>query len=244
MQLLKYFTIETALLAFTYARPHEPNNRLSSRQSNIATTVIAGVTVPNTPIVQAAQAYARAHSDDMTFNHVMRSWLFGAIIISKNSTLNSTIDPETHAVAAILHDLGWDNTGELVSTDKRFEVDGAIAAWAFIDSALENGTAQGWDEHRKQLVWDSIALHTDPSIFQYKQPVVKTTATGILADFQGPNSDLSHTLTWDEYYRVKDAFPRLDLGPSVSKIICGFASTKPATTYGEMIRTPVPINNF
>src|SRR6266498_5859447 len=77
MQLLKSFTIATVLLAFTDARPHEPNNRLSSRQSKIATTVIAGVMVPNTPIVQAAQAYARAHSDDMTFNHVMRSWLFG-----------------------------------------------------------------------------------------------------------------------------------------------------------------------
>ncbi|CZR56833.1 uncharacterized protein PAC_06722 [Phialocephala subalpina] len=202
-----------------------------SGPTKIPTIVIAGVTVPNTPIVQAAQVYARAHADDMTFNHIMRSWLFGAIIINKNATLSSTIEPETLAVAV------WDNTGALISTDKRFEVDGAIAAWDFIDSAVTNGTAHGWDEYRKQLVWDSIVLHTDPSIFQYKQPVVKTTATGIFADFQGPNSDLSHTLTWDEYYQVKDAFPRLDIGPSVTRIICGFARTKPATTYSKISRT-------
>ncbi|KAL5316179.1 hypothetical protein ACEPPN_017057 [Leptodophora sp. 'Broadleaf-Isolate-01'] len=230
MQLLKSFTL-AALLPLTHARPHDPYTFLSTRQNKIPTTTIAGVIVPNTPLVIAAKAYARAHSDDMTYNHVMRSWLYGSIIISKNTTLNSLIDPETHAIAAILHDLGWDNTGALISSDKRFEVDGAIAARDFVDAAVKNGTTKWWDEGRKQLVWDAIALHTDPTIFQYKEPVVKATGTGIFSDFQGPNSDLSHTLTWDEYYRVKEAFPRLDLGPSVGEIICGFARTKPATTY-------------
>lgn len=199
------------------------------------TRVIAGVTIPDTPVVRAAQAYARAHANDMTYNHVMRSWLFGAIIISRSKD-RLTIDPEVHAVAALLHDLGWDNTGELVSPDKRFEVDGAIAAWNFIESSLHNGTihSHDWDDDRKWLVWDSIALHTTPSIFAYKQPLVFLTAAGINADFHGPDSDLSGLITWDDYYQVKAAFPRLDLASGVSEIICGFARNKPATTYGRL----------
>lgn len=235
MQIFQSLNIAALLVAFTNATPlgPSPSASLSSR-IDIPITIIAGVTVPDTPLVRAAQSLARAHNEDVTYNHVMRSWLFGALIISHNPLLASTIDLETHAIAALLHDLGLDNTGALISPDKRFEVDGAIAARNFLHTAIQNGTAPqaDWDEHRIQLIWDTIALHTDPSIFRYKQPVVNFTATGIFADFQGPLSDLSGTLTWDEYYQVVDAFPRLDLGPSFEKWVCGFARSKPATTYG------------
>ena len=86
-----------------------------------------------------------------------------------------------HAISAILHDLGWDPTGALVSADKRFEVDGAIAARAFLD---REGKAEDWDARRTQLVWDSIALHATPSIAAHKEPEVQACAYGILADFQ------------------------------------------------------------
>ncbi|TVY85519.1 hypothetical protein LSUE1_G000385 [Lachnellula suecica] len=216
--------------SFTNAKPYSTSQ---GRNAIIPTTIIAGVTVPNTPIVQAAQVYARAHSDNMTFNHVMRSWLFGSIIINSNETLHNTVDPEAYAVAAILHDLGWDDTGELISEDKRFEVDGAIAARNFIESTVANGTAavHDWDEHRIQLVWDAIALHATPTISQYKQPLVSMTTAGVFTDLSGPDSDPTHTVTWEQYDRIKEEFPRLDVGPSVRKIICGFARTKPATTY-------------
>jgi hypothetical protein len=235
MQILQSFTIAALLLAFTNATPYGPSPSTStSSKPDIPTTIIAGVTVPDTPLVRAAQSLARAHNDEVTYYHVMRSWLFGVIIISHNPLLTRTIDPETHAVAALLHDLGLDNTGALISPDKRFEVDGAIAARQFLHTAIQNGTARhdDWDEHRIQLVWDAIALHTTPSLFPYKQSVVNFTATGILADFQGPMSDLSGTLTWDEFNRVNDAFPRQDLGPNFGKWACGFARSKPATTYG------------
>jgi hypothetical protein len=235
MQLLQSLTIGALLLASTNASPYGPTPSTSiSNKTNIPTTIIAGVTVPDTPLVRAAQTYARTHNDVVVYNHVMRSWLLGALIISHNPLLTQTIDPETHAIAVLLHDLGLDDTGALVSPDKRFEVDGAIAAREFIHSAIQNGTAehQHWDEHRIQLVWDAIALHTTPSLFPYKQAVVNFTATGILADFQGPFSDLSGTLTWEEFNRVKDAFPRLDLGAEFGKWACGFARSKPATTYG------------
>ncbi|QSZ33188.1 hypothetical protein DSL72_002774 [Monilinia vaccinii-corymbosi] len=234
MQIFQSLTTAALFLAFTNATPHMPiTPTWIPRSKSIRTTIIAGVTVPDTPLVRAAQSYAHAHNDDMTYNHVMRSWLFGALIISHNHLLAHTIDPETHAIAVLLHDLGIDNTGALISPDRRFEVDGAIAARNFLHTAIQNGTApqDDWDEHRIQLVWDTIALHTDPSIFRYKQPVVNFTATGIFADFRGPLSDFSGTLTWDEYNRVKDAFPRLDLGMGFRRWACGFARSKPATTY-------------
>lgn len=122
-----------------------------------------------------------------------------------------------------------------MSPDRRFEVDGAVEAWAFIEKEVANGTVDGevWDEARKWLVWDTIALHTSPQFFVYKQPLVFLTAAGINADFHGPDSDASGLLTWSDYYKVKKAFPRLDLAGGVTRIMCGFARDKPATTYGE-----------
>jgi hypothetical protein len=46
---------------------------------------------------------AREYSEDYLFNHVMRTWLFGALVISHNTTLQQTVDLEVHAIGAILH---------------------------------------------------------------------------------------------------------------------------------------------
>jgi hypothetical protein len=83
-------------------------------------------------------------------------------------------------------------------------------------------------------VWDTIALHTTPNIGMYKQPVVGLVGAGIACDFQGPNSDPTKTLTWDEYHAVVKEFPRLDLAGGVRKIFCGFVDTKPDTTIGKI----------
>ncbi|KAF2665025.1 hypothetical protein BT63DRAFT_459645 [Microthyrium microscopicum] len=194
------------------------------------TRTIAGVTVVDTDLVKAAQQYARAHSDDMTYNHVMRSWLFGVTISKKLEPFLGPVDPEAQAIAAIMHDLGWDNTGELISSDKRFEVDGAIAARAWIDKQQKDGLASNLDESKKDLIWDAIALHTTPSIAAFKQPLVQVVGAGIASDFQGPTTDPTKTLTWDEYHAVTAEFPRLDLAAGIRRILCGFAETKPQAT--------------
>lgn len=110
--------------------------------NNISTIIVAGVTVPDTPLITAAIYYARAHASDMTYNHIMRSWLFGTLILQKVAP-SGTIDLEVHSISAILHDLGWDNTGRLISKDERFEVDGAIAAKSFAEQEIKNGNAHG-----------------------------------------------------------------------------------------------------
>ena len=71
------------------------------------TRIIAGVSVPDTTIVNSTISYANQNLPTATFNHVMRSWLIGQAIINRLPSANlSAVDQEAHAVGAILHDMG------------------------------------------------------------------------------------------------------------------------------------------
>jgi hypothetical protein len=219
------------LLALSFGPAHAltiPKIDLSYRQTMPRRT-IAGVEVVDTPIVRDAHDYALNHSSEFVYKHIMRSWLFGAIIIEQNETLRNTVDLEVHAIAALLHDLGWDQTpgSPFVSEDKRFEVDGAIAAREFIQN---NQHGQEWDERRVQLVWDSIALHTQPSISNYKEQEVVTTGNGILSDFYGPELGI----TKEEYSAVLSEFPNNDMRDGFNNTVIWLCQSKPATTYGGL----------
>lgn len=72
------------------------------------TRIIAGVTVPDTPLINASIALAQDSLPENGFNHVMRAWLNGQAIINHlPSYARSVVDEEAFGVAAILHDLGW-----------------------------------------------------------------------------------------------------------------------------------------
>lgn len=193
------------------------------------TRVIANITVPDTPLIQHALDHARTHSTPGVYNHFLRSWLYGTVIASKVPAFQ-TIDKELHAIAAILHDLGWDPTGALVTSDRRFEVDGADAARAFLRSKAPN-----WDEHRLQLLWDTIALHTTPSIVRYKEVEVALTGIGIAADFSGPNNVTAPGLTWEEWNGIVETFPRTGLQGEVRGIAVHLCQTKKATTVDNWV---------
>lgn len=64
----------------------------------MATKQIAGITVPDTPLIEASTDLARKHLDDWAYNHVMRSWLFGCAIADKVILENSRCcdDPLHH----------------------------------------------------------------------------------------------------------------------------------------------------
>jgi hypothetical protein len=164
----------------------------------------------------------------MSFNHVRRSWVFGCIIASK-APLFKNVDLEVHAVSAILHDLAWDHTSIFSTKDKRFEVDGANAARDFLTQK-----APHLDDCRLQLVWDSIALHTTPSIAHHKEVEVALCSMGISADFMGPDFP-GGLITKDEYNAVVQEFPLLDLKESVKKLMCGLCRHKPDTTYDNFV---------
>ncbi|KFZ23457.1 hypothetical protein V502_02070 [Pseudogymnoascus sp. VKM F-4520 (FW-2644)] len=193
------------------------------------TRLFAGATLLDTPVISAALEFAKTHHDTMSYNHTYRSWIFGTILASKMPEF-ANIDYEVHAVSAILHDLAWDYQSVFSSPEKRFEVDGANAAIDFL-----NREAPHWDGRRRQLVWDSIALHTTTSIARYKEPEVALCNMGTFADFTGakfPGGFLSQ----DAYNRVVKALPLHNFKEGVKKIMCGLCLHKPETTYDNFVK--------
>ena len=191
------------------------NSPDQTAQSSAATRLLAGVVVPDTPIVSRAIEYAREHSEPYLFNHAIRSWLFAAAIAQLQRLPH---DPEVLALAAVLHDIGLTKAfdGPL-----RFEVEGANAARAF-------ARAQGMAENRAQLIWDGVALNSTPSIALYKEDEVAVCTLGIGLDWGGFGYS---TLTETQIATIVDAFPRLQMKHQFTRAVCRIVETRPATTY-------------
>ncbi|KAL8721848.1 MAG: hypothetical protein Q9225_001562 [Loekoesia sp. 1 TL-2023] len=192
----------------------------------MSTRVIGGVTVPNTPLITSALQFARDNLEEALYNHVVRTWLFGFIIADKVPALQGR-DREVHSVAAILHDLGFSHTSELITKDKRFEIDGANDAREF----LKKEASDTFDKYRVQLVWDAIALHTTTSIAWHKEPEVVATSYGITTDFVGVEGAPMGLLTQEEYDAVVREVPRLGMKDVFKEAECGLCRDKPQTTY-------------
>ena len=187
---------------------------------DVATRLLASVSVPDTPVISHAIEYAREHSEPYLFNHVMRSWLFAVTLAQLNNTAH---DGEVLAVTTILHDLGLaeDFDGPL-----RFEVEGANAARAF---ALD----EGLDERRAQLIWDGVALNSTPSIALYKQPEIAVATMGIGLDWGGWGYEV---LPEAQLAAIIEAFPRLEMKQKFTHAVCRIVETRPATTYDNFAR--------
>ncbi|KAJ4293990.1 hypothetical protein N0V90_007679 [Kalmusia sp. IMI 367209] len=200
---------------------------------SLPTRVIAGIPVPNTPLINSSIALARAALPDEGYNHVMRSWLNGQAIINKLPEANrSQIDQEAFSVAAILHDLGWSDNPEYISEDKRFEIDGAMAARTFIQ---QHG-GPSWTPHRIQLVWDAIALHTSSSIARYKEKEVAITSGGIWTELFGPTTSKDFfgeliTVEQEQWDRIVQEFPRTSFQSYFTDVFIHLVEVKPNTTY-------------
>src|SRR5215813_7871918 len=121
---------------------------------DIAIRNLAGVAVPDTPLVTRAMEYARTNCEPYLFNHVVRSWLLAVRI---GQIRNIEHDAEVVALGALLHDV---TLNERFAGPRRFEVEGADLARTF---AMESGV----DRPRAQLIWDSVALNSTPSIAFY-----------------------------------------------------------------------------
>jgi hypothetical protein len=182
--------------------------------------VLAGTHVPDTPLVAAAIAYARAHSDDYLFNHAMRSWLFATVIAEQKG---EPYDAEVLAVSAILHDIGLtDAAGSAL----RFEVEGANVARAF---AREHGL----DTRRTQLIWDSIALNSTPSICLHKELEAALCVLGVALDWGGLGFD---SVPAGQVAAIVAEFPRLQFKQGFTQAVCGICERHPDTTYDNFAR--------
>src|SRR6476620_5288260 len=189
-------------------------------QPVVATRVLAGVSVPDTPTISRAIEFAREKSEPYLFNHVMRSWLFAALLAQRKQTPH---DGEVLAVTTILHDLGL---AEAFNGPLRFEVEGANAARAFARN-------EGIDDRRAQLIWDGVALNSTPSISLYKEAEIALATMGIGLDWGGFGYE---ALTEAEVTEIVDAFPRLGMKERFTQAVCRIIETRPATTYDNFAR--------
>lgn len=187
----------------------------ATKAQDITTRSIAGVPVPDTPLVSRAIEYARHHSEPYLFNHVMRSWLFAVCIAEQSKVAH---DAEVLAVATLLHDLGLAKafTGPL-----RFEVEGANAARRFAQD-------EGLDARRAQLIWDGVALNSTLSLALYKEVEVALCTKGIALDWGGWGYE---SVPLSQIADIVDAFPRLEMKQQFTRAVCRVVETRPATTY-------------
>lgn len=186
----------------------------------VPSRMLAGVTVPDTPLVSSAIDLARENSKPYLFNHSMRSWLFAEAMAQAR---NSSHDPEVLAVATLLHDLGLMPAfrGPL-----RFEVEGANAAREF-------ARKQGMSESRAQLIWDGVALNSTPSIGLHKEVEVALCTTGIGLDWGGWGYE---TLSQSQIDEIVDAFPRLQMKTQFTRDVCSIVQERSTTTYDNFLR--------
>jgi hypothetical protein len=175
---------------------------------------LGGITVIDTPLITLAMEYARVHSEPYLFNHSVRSWLFAARLGQLQGVAH---DGEVVAVGSLLHDLGLTDS---FTGPKRFEIEGADAARAF-------AREQGLDERRLQLIWDSVALNSTPSIGLYKEAEVALCTAGIGVEF-GFQYD---RIPPNEMKSILAAFPRLEMKRRFTDSVCRIVKTKPETTY-------------
>jgi hypothetical protein len=109
------------------------------------TRLIAGVSVPDSPLIMAVIEHAQRLSEPFLFSHAMGSWLFAEAI---GRIKGIDYDREVVAIGTILHDISLTAS---VSGPNRFEVNGADAALSFIKGkGLADRRAQL--ENRRQSV--------------------------------------------------------------------------------------------
>ncbi|MDX8450033.1 hypothetical protein [Mesorhizobium captivum] len=186
----------------------------------IKVRTLAGISVPDTPLVGRAIDYARRESEPYLFNHVVRSWLF-AVRIGQLRHIDH--DAEVVALGTLLHDI---TLNERFNGPRRFEVEGADLARAF-------ATQGGLDERRAQLIWDSVALNSTPSIGLYKEAEVALCTAGICLDVVGLQYEL---IPAAEIATIVQEFPRLDMKRRMTRCFCHIAEVRPETTYDNFVR--------
>lgn len=182
--------------------------------------LIAGVSVPDGPLITAAIEYAQRLSEPYLFNHAMRSWLFAELM---GRTKGIDYDREVVAVGTILHDIGL-TAG--VSGPHRFEVNGADAALSFI-------RGRGLSDRRAQLMWDLVAFNSTPSLALHKEPEVAIGTMGIGLDYGGFGLD---SVNANDVRIILSEFPRLRMKDRFSEACCRLVTERPETSHDNFLR--------
>jgi HD superfamily phosphodiesterase len=184
-----------------------------------STQSIAGIVIPDTPLVREITEYIRDTEDDLLFNHSRRVFLFGAL---QGQRRGLQPDLELLYAGAMFHDIGL--TERYRTSMLRFEVDGANAAREFL---LEHGV----DEVAARKVWLSIALHTTPGVPEFLDPEIALVTAGVETDVLG----IGHAeLSSDAIDAVTAAHPRPDFKNRILRAFTDGMKHRPRSTFGTV----------
>lgn len=181
---------------------------------------VAGIEIPRSAVTVKAAAYARASYPDFLFNHCMRTFLFGALMMKR---IGVPYNVDEAFTAAALHDLGLLIAFE--SPQASFEVDGADAAEKF---ALSQGLAQA-DADR---IWHAIVFHDGRwAITKRAGAEAMLVSAGAGADVIGPSDDFDAK----QVIEIVGAFPRLQFKKKFTQIAIDHCKRKPQSQRGTWL---------
>ena len=184
-----------------------------------STQHIAGIVIPDTPLVREITEYIRDTEDELLFNHSRRVFLFGAL---QGHRRGLQPDPELLYAGAMFHDIGL--TADYRTSMLRFEVDGANAARDFL---LERGV----DEAAARKVWLSIALHTTPGVPEFLEPEIALVTAGVETDVLGVGRN---DLSAKAIQAVTAAHPRPDFKDRILRAFTDGMKHRPRSTFGTV----------
>ncbi|MGM1064422.1 HD domain-containing protein [Saccharothrix sp. Mg75] len=177
---------------------------------------LTGLRLPDTLLALQAMRFARDESSETLFNHVMRSYHFGALLLDRAGV---RYDRELLFIGSVLHDIGL--VERFTSPAERFELDGADAARRFLRE-------RGMPDDRAEVVWDAIALHTNHSIAARKRPEIAAVAAGAGVDVGGSGLE---SLDPDDVAEVLAAHPRTGFKRDTVDTILDHCRRKPAAYF-------------
>jgi hypothetical protein len=181
---------------------------------------VAGVKIPRSAIAAKGAAYARTSYPDFLFNHCMRTFLFGALMMKK---MGLAYDADEAFTAAALHDLGLLKAFE--SAHGSFEVDGADAAEKF-------ALSQGMTGAEADKIWHAIVFHDGRwAIAKRAGAEAMLVSAGAGADVDGPGDDYDPK----QVAEIVAAFPRLQFKKRFTALAIGHCKRKPLSQRGTWL---------
>jgi hypothetical protein len=178
---------------------------------------IAGIGIPDTPLVREVTDFIHGAEDELLFNHSRRVFLFGAL---QGRRRGLQPDLELLYAGAMFHDLGL--TERYRTSTLRFEVDGANAARDFL---LQRGV----DKADADKVWLGIALHTTPGVPEFLAPEIALVTAGVETDVLGIGRD---DLSPEALAAVTAAHPRPDFKRRILAAFTDGMKHRPQSTFG------------
>lgn len=183
-------------------------------------SALKNIAIPDSPLAKAATEFVRDTENDLLFHHSSRVYYWGALAGQQRGL---KVDKELLYVGCMFHDVGL--THEYCSCDKRFEVDGANAAKAFLQS-------HGVSEEEVTKVWTAIALHTTPGIPEFMAPEIALLTAGVEMDVLGMSFA---TFSESEREAVTAQHPRSPrFKEEIIEAFYNGIKHKPQTTFGNV----------